>query len=83
MFLKQKKSGEIKARGCADGRKQRGYVQKENSSSPTVSTEALLLSSVIDAKEGRDVAFVDIPGRFSMQIWMKWCILGLKEPWRK
>ena len=28
MFLKQKRSGEIKARGCADGRKQRGNVLK-------------------------------------------------------
>ena len=64
MFLKQKRTGEIKARGCADGRKQRGYVLKENSSSPTVSNEALFLSCVIDAKEHRDVAFVDIPGAF-------------------
>ena len=64
MFLKQKKSVEINARGCADGRKQRGYVLKENSSAPTVSNEALLLPCVIDAKEQRDVAFVDLPRAF-------------------
>jgi hypothetical protein len=37
---------------------------KEDSSSPTVSLEALMLSCAIDAKEGRDVATADIPGAF-------------------
>jgi len=64
MFLKKKRCGKIKGRGCADGRKQRAYVTKEDSSSPTVSLEALMLSLIIDAKEGRDVATVDIPGAF-------------------
>jgi len=40
MFLKQKKSGRVKARGCADGRKQRRYMDKEETSSPTVATES-------------------------------------------
>lgn len=64
MFLKKKRSGRIKGRGCADGRKQRAYTNKEDASSPTVAIEALMLSCVIDAKEGRDVATVDIPGAF-------------------
>jgi hypothetical protein len=64
MFLKMKSSGEIKGRGCADGRKQRDYMTKEDTSSPTVSTEALILSCMIDAMEGRDVATADIPGAF-------------------
>ncbi|GAX21402.1 hypothetical protein FisN_28Lu124 [Fistulifera solaris] len=64
MFLKQKRCGRIKGRGCADGRKQRAYTEKHDSSSPTVSIEALLLSCVIDAKEGRDVATLDVPGAF-------------------
>jgi Reverse transcriptase (RNA-dependent DNA polymerase) len=64
MFLKKKRCGRIKGRGCADGRKQRAYTSKEDASSPTVSIEALLLSCVIDAKEKRDVATVDIPGAF-------------------
>ena len=29
MFLKQKRNGTIKGRGCADGRKQRQYTTKE------------------------------------------------------
>ena len=64
MFLKEKRCGTVKGRGCADGRKQRLHTTKEDSSSPTVATEALFLSCVIDAKEGRDVATVDIPGAF-------------------
>ena len=64
MFLKQKRSGKIKGRGCADGRKQRIYKTKEETSSPTISLEALLISCVIDALEERDVATCDIPGAF-------------------
>jgi hypothetical protein len=64
MFLKQKRNGTIKGRGCADGRKQREYTNKEDASSPTVAIESVMLSCVIDAMEGRDVATVDIPGAF-------------------
>ncbi len=64
MFLKQKRTGVIKARGCADGRKQRPYTAKEDASSPTVAIESVMLSCLINAKENRDVATVDIPGAF-------------------
>jgi hypothetical protein len=64
MFLTKKRSGRIKARGCADGRKQRETTKKEDASAPTVAIEAVMLSAVIDATEGRDVATVDIPGAF-------------------
>ena len=61
MFITKKRCGRVKARGCADGRKQRDMYSKEEAASPTVSTEAILLTSVIDAKEGQDVATTDIP----------------------
>ncbi|MCE2996668.1 MAG: hypothetical protein LW863_13795 [Flammeovirgaceae bacterium] len=64
MFLKQKKSGRIKARGCADGRKQRLWKNKEDTSAPTVRTESVFLSAAIDAMEGRVVVTVDVPGAF-------------------
>ena len=64
MFLKMKRSGKIKGRGCTDGRKQRVYKTKEETSSPTISTEALFLTCIVDAMEGRDVATLDIPGAF-------------------
>jgi hypothetical protein len=64
MFLKEKRTGIIKGRGCANGRKQRDYLTKEDTSSPTVAIELVLLSCTIDAKERSDVATVDIPGAF-------------------
>jgi hypothetical protein len=64
MFLTKKRCGRIKARGCADGRKQRETTKKEDASAPTVAIESVLLSATIDAMEGRDVATVDIPGAF-------------------
>ena len=64
MFLKQKRCGKIKARGCADGRKQRLYKTKEETSSPTVSIEGMILTCMVDAREGRHVATCDIGGAF-------------------
>ena len=64
MFLKEKRTGQIKGRGCADGRKQRDELGKDDVSSPTVATESVMLSCTIDAHEKRDVAVVDVPGAF-------------------
>jgi hypothetical protein len=64
MFLKRKRCGKIKGRGCADGRKQRAYTAREDAASPTVATESVFLTAVIDALEGRDVAVIDVPGAF-------------------
>jgi hypothetical protein len=64
MFLKQEQCGKIKGRGCADGRKQHEHLGKEDTASPTVTTEGLMLSCMIDAKERRDVATANIPGAF-------------------
>ena len=64
MFLKQKRTGQIKGRGCANRRKQCLNTPKDAASFPMVATESVLLSSVIDAKEQHDVATVDIPGAF-------------------
>jgi len=66
MFLKRKKTGTIKARGCADGRPQRKYISKDETASPTVSTEALFITVVIDAFEGRYTVTVDLPGAFML-----------------
>jgi hypothetical protein len=64
IFLKQKRDEKIKGRTVAGGNKQRDYISKEDASSPTVSTEAVLLSCIIGAEEGRDVTVVDIPNAF-------------------
>ena len=64
MFLTKKRCGRIKARGCADGRKQRETTKKEDASAPAASIEAVMLSAVIDALAERDVATADMPGAF-------------------
>ena len=64
MCLKEKRDGSIKARGCADGRPQRIYTNKEDTSSPTISIEAMVLSCAMDAKENRYVVVSDSPGEF-------------------
>lgn len=56
--------GQVKGRGCADGRPQRQWTKKEDATSPTVSTESVMITSVIDAAEDREVAVVHIPGAF-------------------
>jgi len=64
IFIKEKRCGRIKARACADGRPQRLLYDKSEASSPTVKTESVFLTAVIDAQEGREVAVYDIPGAF-------------------
>ena len=63
-FLKEKCNGSVKGQACADGRKQRPWLSKEDATSPTVSLEAVLITSVIDAYGEIDVAIVEVPGSF-------------------
>ena len=56
--------GSIKASSYADKMSQRDYTTKTETSLPTVSLEASMLSCAIDTKEGRHVAVTDIPGAF-------------------
>ena len=64
MFLKQKQYQSIKGRMVACGNKQRRHIDKTDATSPTAALESVLLTSTIDAKEGRDVAIIDIPNAF-------------------
>ena len=64
MFLKEKRCGKEKAWGCADGRKQRVYKTKDETSSSTMNVKALFITCLIDAMEGREVMTCDIPGAF-------------------
>ena len=63
-LIKEKRDGALKGRSCADGRPQRALYTKEQSASPTVSTDALMISLMIDAKERRDVATADVVGAY-------------------
>jgi len=64
IFLKEKKSGAIKARSCANGSVQREHVAKEVAAAPTVGLNSVFITSTIDAKEKRKVVTINIPGAF-------------------
>ena len=63
MFSKEKIYGIIKGRPVAGGNNQRDLIYKEYFSSPTVATEDVILSCIIDTEEERDVAVIDIPNK--------------------
>ena len=49
---------------------QQGYIAKEDATSLTAHLKSVLLTVTIDAKEGHDVAIVDVPNAF-VQTWLK------------
>ena len=63
IFL-EKRNGDIKGRGCSDGRPLRVYKSKLETLSPTVCPESIFIVCAMNAKENRHVAHVDIPGEF-------------------
>ena len=60
MFLREKNNGDVKGRACANGDKQREYIKKEDTSSPTASTESVVITSVINANEHRDMDTTEV-----------------------
>ena len=64
MFIKENRDGTIKCRKMAGGNKKMEFISKEDSSSPTVTTKAMLLSCIIDAEEEREVYIIDTPNAF-------------------
>ena len=54
----------INGHGVADGKKQQEKIEPKDVTSPTISTEAVMLTATIDTLEGRDLAVVDIPGAY-------------------
>ena len=64
IFLTEKRDGKIKGRACANGSKQREWMSKEESASPTVSLPAVIVTAAMEVHEGREVAVVDIPNAF-------------------
>ena len=63
-LIKMKCDGQLKGRTVADGSVQRSLYDKLETASPTVATDALLLSIFIDAHEGRDVVTADVAGAY-------------------
>lgn len=64
IFLVEKRDGTVKGRTCANGSTQREYMDREEATSPTVMTESIIITGVIEAKQRRDVMTADIPNAF-------------------
>ena len=64
IFLVENRDKTVKARTCANGSTQREYIDREDAASPTAITDSILITSVIDTKQGRDVMTVDVPNAF-------------------
>ena len=64
LFLKEKRTGDIKGRACINGAPQRAYIPKEDAASPTVSTESTFITATIAAHERRKVRCYDVPSAF-------------------
>ena len=64
VLVKEKRCGKIKGCTVADGRPQRKIFTKDETTSPTVSLEGLLMSLMVDAKEERDITTADVGGAF-------------------
>ena len=63
-IIKENQGGGIKGRSVADGRKQKSFYNKDDITSLTVSTDALLMNLMIDAWERRAVGTSDVPGAY-------------------
>ena len=64
IFLVQKRSGNIKSRTVANGSTQRAYIDRDEAAIPTSARDAIIITGVIEAKQGRYVIINDVPNNF-------------------
>jgi hypothetical protein len=63
MFLTEKRNP-LKAEWSTTANPTRKWLSREDAASPTASLESIMLTAIIDAKEGRDVMTADVPNAF-------------------
>ena len=64
MTVKHKRDDTIKGRMCADGRKQRGTMRKEETASATVSMDSVFIATTLESMERRRTCVVNLPGAY-------------------
>ena len=64
LLLTEKRDETVKGRMVHNGKPTRVWIDKDDAASPTVSTESIALTLVVDAKEQRDMMSNDIPNAF-------------------
>jgi hypothetical protein len=78
LFLKEKRTGQIKGRACINGALHMAYIPKEEAASPTVSTESTFITAAIAASENRKVCCYYVPSTFVNADVDKDVLMGLK-----
>ena len=63
-LIREKRDGRLKGRSIADGQPQCAFYTKEETSSPTVTPESVLLTALIDAVEDRHVVVADVTSAY-------------------
>lgn len=64
LFLVEKCDRTVKTRICANGSMQREYMPKEETASPTVMLESILITGTIEAEEKCNIITTSIPNAF-------------------
>jgi hypothetical protein len=64
LFLKEKRDATIKGHMVAGGNKHGGNIDKLDASSPTAALESVLITAIIDAHKGHNVAEINIINTF-------------------
>lgn len=64
IFLSEKRSGEVKGRLAYNEQPTRHWISRNNKTSPTVLKGIIFLTTGIDAKEIRDLVYMEIPNIF-------------------
>ena len=60
ILLTEKRDGIIKGRTCDNGRKQQLYIKQGGDVSPIVSLVAIMITTVIEIHEGRDMVLEEL-----------------------
>jgi hypothetical protein len=63
MFLKRRDKS-IKGQMVYNGKPTRRWLSREDAAVNYISLESIMLTAIIDAKEGRDVMTADVPNAF-------------------
>jgi hypothetical protein len=69
-LIKEKRDGRLRGRTVADGRPQKNMYDKSETASPTLATDAMMLTVMTDAHEARDVGTADVAGAY-LKVTMK------------
>ncbi len=61
LFLKERRTGDIKGRACINGAPQHAYIPKEDVALPTVSTESTFITALVARSKRRKTRCYDVP----------------------